>query len=68
MHYVKTSNFESKHPDHVWKRREVGLLLLGDFANDIIFFTSKHESTFEISNLIKNLMFEIEDEKCIPIL
>lgn len=35
---VKTSNFDSSHEDHAWKKREVGLLLLGSFSNDIIGF------------------------------
>lgn len=42
MLYVKNSNFDCEHADHVWKKREVGLLLLGYFSDDIIYFTSKH--------------------------
>jgi hypothetical protein len=73
MQYIKTSNFDSLHIDHGWKKRffflkrkifiqiikiifniyffyeiykylifylfrEVGLLLLGSFATDIVFF------------------------------
>lgn len=38
MQYIKGSNFDSSHIDHGWKKREVGLLLLGSFATDIVYF------------------------------
>jgi hypothetical protein len=38
MQLVKTSNFDCGLEDIIWKKKEVGLFLLGSFADDIIFF------------------------------
>lgn len=52
MEFVRTSNFDSSLPQHAWKKREVGLLLLGSFSDDIIDFQYKHTSSFDITSLI----------------
>ena len=59
MEFVKTSNFDCNLADHAWKKREVGLLLLGSFSDDIIDFQCKHTSSFDISSLIQNLIADI---------
>lgn len=38
---IKTSHFEADHPSHRWKKKEVGLLLMGSFAEDIVTFLTK---------------------------
>lgn len=38
MEFVKTSNFDCNLVQNAWKKREVGLLLLGSFSDDIIDF------------------------------
>ena len=38
---IKTSHFEAEHPNHRWKKKEVGLLLMGSFAEDIVTFLTK---------------------------
>ena len=42
MNYIKTSNFDCDMQDFQWKKREVGQLLLGNFANDLIYFSEKN--------------------------
>jgi len=61
MQFVKTSSYDCNHPDHSWKKREVGLQILGSFSNDIIFFQTKHNSSFNFTSLIQNLVLEIEN-------
>ena len=38
LEFVKTSNFDCSLESHCWKKKEVGLLLLGNFSDDIIDF------------------------------
>ncbi|KAL4481460.1 hypothetical protein ABPG74_007549 [Tetrahymena malaccensis] len=68
MEFIKTSNFDCNLPDHAWKKREVGLLLLGSFSDDIIDFQYKHTSSFDISSLIQNLISDIQIPNSNPIL
>ncbi|EAR93623.2 importin-beta amine-terminal domain protein (macronuclear) [Tetrahymena thermophila SB210] len=68
MEFIKTSNFDCTLPDHAWKKREVGLLLLGSFSDDIIDFQYKHTSSFDISSLIQNLISDIQIPNSNPIL
>ncbi|KAL4462226.1 hypothetical protein ABPG72_018824, partial [Tetrahymena utriculariae] len=68
MEFIKTSNFDCTLPDHAWKKREVGLLLLGSFSTDIIDFQNKHTSSFDISSLIQNLISDIQIPNSNPIL
>ncbi len=46
----------------------MGLLLLGTFSNDIIGFQQKHQSSFELTALIENLITDLENPTIIPIL
>ena len=41
LNYVKNSNFDCDFPDYIWKKREVAQILLGTFANDIIYYSEK---------------------------
>lgn len=68
--FVRTSSFDCSLPEHAWKKREVGLLLLGSFSDDIIDFQYKHTSSFDIASLIKNLIADVESQTThsIPIL
>ncbi len=63
MFFFKTSNFETSHIDQTWKKKEVSLLLLGSFSEDIIVFQTKYNSTFNLSALIQNLMNVIDSPK-----
>lgn len=38
LRFVQTSHWDSANENHWWKKKEVALLLLGSFSNDIIFF------------------------------
>ena len=40
---IKTSHFEAEHPSHRWKKKEIGLLLMGSFAEDIVTFLTKRD-------------------------
>ena len=63
MFFFKTSNFETSHIDQTWKKKEVSLLLLGSFSEDIIVFQTKYNSSFNLSALIQNLMNVIDNPK-----
>ena len=63
MYFFKTSNFETSHIDQTWKKKEVSLLLLGSFSEDIIVFQTKYNSTFNLGTLIQNLMNLIDNPK-----
>lgn len=63
MYFFKTSNFETSHIDQTWKKKEVSLLLLGTFSEDIIVFQTKYNSTFNLATLIQNLMNLIDNPK-----
>ncbi|EGR32294.1 hypothetical protein IMG5_089160 [Ichthyophthirius multifiliis] len=68
MEFVKTSNFDCGLDEHAWKKKEIGLLLLGNFSDDIIDFQYKHSSSFNINTLIKNLIVDIDNQNTISIL
>lgn len=61
MFFFKTSNFETSHIDQTWKKKEVALLLLGSFSEDIIVFQTKYNSTFNLAALIQNLLNVIDN-------
>lgn len=67
MEFVRTSNFDCALPSHAWKKREVGLLLLGSFSDDIIDFHCKHASSFDLSSLISNITSDMSSS-AMPIL
>lgn len=68
LEFVRSSSFDCTLPEHAWKKREVGLLLLGSYSDDIIDFQYKHTSSFDITLLIKNLIADVESLNAIPIL
>ena len=43
-----------------WKKREIGLILLGSFSNDIIVYETKSESEFNIEELLIMLVKNVE--------
>lgn len=59
---VKTSHFEGEHPDHVWKKRELGLLLMGSFADSIVEYLSSTGSDTNVLTLIEKLVGDFENE------
>lgn len=63
MNLIKNSECNLKNEDLLWKKREVGLLLLGTFSNDIIVYETKSESDFEIENLLSQLINNVENKK-----
>jgi len=44
----------------IWKKKEVGLILLGSFSNDIIVYETKSESEFDIEELLVSLVKDVE--------
>lgn len=44
----------SKHAKHPWKRREVGMLLIGQFSDDISMYAVKNQK-FNLMTLIGNI-------------
>lgn len=59
MEFIKSSYFDCEQLIHAHKKREVGLLLLGSFSEDIIDFLYKH-SSFDIIAFIKRLIADIK--------
>lgn len=53
---VKTSHFEGEHNHHRWKKREIGLLLMGSFAEDIVTFLTKKMNNYDIIKLVDRLI------------
>jgi hypothetical protein len=45
-----------------WKKKEVGLILLGSFSNDIIVYETKSESEFDIEELLVSLVKDVEGQ------
>lgn len=45
----------SQHPKHQWKRREVGMLLIGQFADDISMYAIRNEK-FYLMTLVGNIL------------
>jgi hypothetical protein len=45
----------SKHPKHPWKRREVGMLLISVFAEDISMYILR-SPLFSFMTLIENIL------------
>ena len=62
MEFVKGSSFDCTLAENIWKKREVGLFLLGSFSDDIIDFQYKHTSSFDLSSLIQNLIADIQSQ------
>lgn len=53
---VKTSHFEGEHPHHKWKKREIGLILMGSFAEDIVTFLTKKMHNYDMAKLVDRLV------------
>lgn len=47
--------YTSKHVKHSWKRREVGMLMLGQFSDDISMYATKNQK-FNLMTLIGNIL------------
>jgi len=62
---IKTSHFEGEHPDHVWKKREVGLLLMGTFAEDIVSFLAERNPDYNVLELIEKLVADFNNDSII---
>jgi importin-9 len=58
---VKSSHFEGDHPDHVWKKREVGLLLLGKYSEDIVTFMSNKSQGYDLSKFLEQLIKGLDE-------
>jgi hypothetical protein len=68
---VKTSCFNVNTDDHRWKKREVGLSLMGAFAEDIITFYAKKNENFDMKKVIENLVKDLNPDEAantIPVL
>jgi len=57
---IKTSHFEGEHDDHVWKKREIGLLLMGSFAEDIVDFLIRTTPDYNVLSLIEKLIGDFD--------
>lgn len=53
--FIKTSYFDVDSVDAPWKKREIGLLLLGEFSKDIIAFHTSKNSNFNLNSLLESL-------------
>lgn len=58
--FIKTSHFDADSIDAPWKKREIGLLLLGEFSEDIIAFHTSKNSNFNLTTLLESLVKDIE--------
>ena len=47
--------YVSQHPKHAWKRREVGMLLIGQFADDISMYAVRNDK-FYLMTLVGNIL------------
>ena len=47
--------YVSSHPKHLWKRREVGMLLLGQFADDVSMYAMRNDK-FYLMTLVGNIL------------
>ena len=57
---IKTSDCHLQNSSLIWKKKEVGLILLGSFSNDIIVYETKSESEFDIEELLVSLVKDVE--------
>jgi len=48
-------------------KQEVGMLVLGSFSNDIIFYLSKHNQKLEIEALVQRILQQLNDPQIHPI-
>ena len=62
--FIKTSHFDVDSIDTPWKKREIGLLLLGTFSEDIIAFQTSKDSSFNLTQLLESLVKDIESGNC----
>ncbi len=62
--FIKTSHFDVDSIDSPWKKREIGLLLLGNFSEDIIAYQTSKNSNFNLTKLLESLVKDIESGKC----
>ena len=54
--------YVSKHPKNVWKRREVAILILGTFIEDIQMYMIKHP-TFDLIDGLFGELLETDFDK-----
>ena len=59
---IKTSECDLENSSLLWKKKEVGLILLGSFSNDIIVYETKSESEFDIEEPLVSLVKDVEGE------
>ena len=64
IEFVNSSTLDLESIDFVLKKKEVSLLLLGSFAEDIIVFHTKNSSAFNMSTLIDFLINELKTYDC----
>ena len=57
---MRTSDCSIEHKDMAWKKREVGLLLLGSFSNDIIVYETDVPSAFSVGSMLENIIQDVE--------
>ena len=57
-----SSAYKCSYPSHIWRLKEVGLLLLGSFAEDILDYQNNSNSDFELESLMKNILAQIQNE------
>ena len=58
---IQTSHFDGEHDDHVWKKREIGLLLMGSFAEDIVDFLIRTTPDYNVLTLIEKLVSDFDN-------
>ena len=47
--------YSSKNKKHFWKKREVALFLIGNFAEDISMYRQRHPS-YDLKNLVESIL------------
>ena len=62
--FINTSTLELENLDFILKKKEVSLLLLGSFAEDIIVFHTKNTEAFNMTTLINFLINELKTFDC----
>lgn len=65
---IKTSSFNVSTDSHKWKKREVGLMVLGSFSEDIIMFQARTNENFDLKSLIENIANDLQVEGSLAVL
>lgn len=55
-----SSAYQCRFPTHCWKLKEVGFLLLGSFAEDILDYQNSSANNFNLESLMKNILNQIQ--------